>query len=116
MRHTPVGGPDFSNATNVVTSSCQTPSDEAPRKDSIVTVRKAGKLSSSAALDVPHTGEALEIASAVITSPSLLSPVCPIVEVSGNAGLSSGRFTPEGMAVAVGIGEDSRLVADGWSF
>ena len=112
MRRTPLGGPDFSNATKVVTRSCQTPSAEAPRKYSIVTARKAGKLSSSKALDVPHNDEALEIASPVTTSPS---PVCPIVEVCGGASLASESSMPEGAVVSLGIGEDPRLGADSWS-
>lgn len=113
MRRTPLGGPDFSNATKVVTRSCQTPSAEASRRYSIVTAKKGGKLSSS--VDVPHDDEALETASAVTTSPLLLSPVCPIVEVCGGAGSASGSSSPEGAVVSVGIGEALRLGADGWS-
>ena len=58
---------------------------------------------------------ALEIASAVTISPLLLSPVCPTVEVCGGVGLVSGSSMLEGAVVSVGIGEDLRLGADGWS-
>lgn len=70
---------------------------------------------SSEVFDVPHNGEALEIPWAATTSPPLLSPSCPIVEVCGGAGSASESCKPEGAAVSVGIDEGLRLGADGWS-